>query len=150
GRPPPARPGRRRTSPGPPDADGLRPALLREALPLSGARLVYCQPLYANPHGSVLAEQRRGAVLEAVADAGAFLIEDDWARDLVLDGPAPRPLATADRDGHVVYVRSLTKIAAPGLRVAAIVARGPAFARLRATRLVDDLHGSGVLHETAL
>src|SRR5262249_61404533 len=49
-----------------------------------------------------------------------------------------------------VYVRSLTKIAAPGLRVAAIVARGPAFARLRATRLVDDLHGSGVLHETAL
>ncbi len=139
-----------RAFPVPADEGGLRPALLREALHRSGARLVYCQPLYANPHGTVLAEERRPAVLEAVADAGAFLVEDDWARDLVLDGPAPRPLAADDRDGHVVYVRSLTKIAAPGLRVAALVARGPAFARLRSARLVDDLHGSGVLHETAL
>ena len=38
-----------------------------------GARLVYCQPLYANPHGSVLAADRRAAVLDAVAGAGAFL-----------------------------------------------------------------------------
>ena len=116
----------------PADENGLRPALLREALQRSGARLVYCQPLYANPHGTVLAEERRPAVLEAVADAGAFLIEDDWARDLVLDGPAPRPLAADDRDGHVVYVRSLTKIAAPGLRVARwwpVARRSPGCAR---------------------
>jgi DNA-binding transcriptional MocR family regulator len=54
----------------------------------------------------------RAAVLDAVAAAGAFLIEDDFARDLTIDGhPAP-PLIAADANGHVIYIRSLTKPAA--------------------------------------
>ena len=40
-----------RPVPVPVDADGLRPDLLAEALDRSGARLVYCQPSYANPTG---------------------------------------------------------------------------------------------------
>ena len=82
-------------------------------------------------------------MLDAVADAGAFLIEDDYARDLSIDGDPPPPLAADDPDGHVVYLRSLTKSAAPGLRVAAIGARGPAGARLRAARILDDFFVSG-------
>ena len=42
------------------------------------------------------------------------MIEDDAFRDLALDGDPPPPLLHADRDGHVVYVRSLAKAAAPG------------------------------------
>ena len=68
-----ARAGRRRR---------VRPDLLADALARTGARLVYCQPLYANPHGATLAPERRAEVLAAVAAAGAFLIEDDYARDL--------------------------------------------------------------------
>jgi DNA-binding transcriptional MocR family regulator len=132
------------------DADGVRPDLLGDALRRTGARVFYCQPLFANPHGATLAPDRRGAVLDAVAAAGAFLIEDDWARDLAIDGDPPPPLAAADRDGHVVYLRSLTKSAAPGLRVAAVGARGAAGARLRAVRIVDDLFVAGPLQEAAL
>ena len=115
-----------RVVPVPSDADGVRPDLLAQAFARTRARLVYCQPLYANPHGSVLAADRRAAVLDAVAGAGAFLLEDDWARDLSADADPPPPLAADDPDGHVVYVRSLTKSAAPGLRVAGIGARGAA------------------------
>jgi DNA-binding transcriptional MocR family regulator len=139
-----------RIVPVPSDADGLRPALVSEALARTGARLAYCQPLYANPHGATLAPERRAAVLDALAAAGAFLIEDDWARDLAIDGDPPPPLAAADADGHVVYVRSLTKSAAPGLRVGAVGARGAAGARLRAARVVDDFFVSGPLQEAAL
>jgi DNA-binding transcriptional MocR family regulator len=139
-----------RVVPVPSDAEGVRPDLLDEALRRTGARVVYCQPLYANPHGSVLAADRRGAVLEAVSRAGAFLVEDDWARDLSAGADPPPPLAADDRDGHVVYVRSLTKSAAPGLRVAAIGARGAAGARLRGARIVDDFFVSGPLQEAAL
>src|SRR6185503_2231691 len=64
--------------------------------------------------------------------------------------PRDRRRAAADRDGHVVYLRSLTKSAAPGLRIAAVGARGAAGARLRAVRLVDDLFVSGPLQEAAL
>lgn len=139
-----------RPVPVPVDADGVRPDLLAAALARSGARLFYCQPLYANPHGAVLAAHRRSAVLDAVRAAGAFLLEDDFARDLAIDGDPPPPLAAQDTDGHVVYVRSLTKPAAPGLRVAAIGARGAAGARLRAARVLDDFFVAGPMQQAAL
>jgi DNA-binding transcriptional MocR family regulator len=135
--------------PVPADARGIRPDLLADALERSGARLVYLQPLYANPHGATLALERRTAVLEAVRAANAFLIEDDAFRDLGF-GPAPPPLFGEDPDGHVVQLRSLTKPAAPGLRIGAVVARGPALARLRAARIVEDLYVAGPLQEAAL
>jgi DNA-binding transcriptional MocR family regulator len=136
--------------PAPADEHGVRPDLLADTLAASGARLVYLQPLFANPHGATLAPERRPAVLEAVRRAGAFLIEDDAFRDLAFTAEVPPPSFAADPDGHVVHVRSLTKPSSPGLRIAALVARGPAAARLRAARIVEDLFVSGPLQEAAL
>ncbi|MEO8905875.1 MAG: hypothetical protein ABI488_25310 [Polyangiaceae bacterium] len=57
----------------------------------------------------------------------------DYARDLAFGSapPAPLPRTGADR---VVYIRSLTKSIAPGLRIAGIVAKDPVLGRLRALR----------------
>ncbi len=140
-----------RLVPVPMDADGVRPDLLADAFKRTGARLFYCQPTHANPTGAVLSPSRRVAVLDAARAAGAFVVEDDWARDFHFSPPPPPPpLAADDRDGHVVYVRSLTKSAAPGLRIGAICGRGAVLERLRAARLVDDFFVPGVLQETAL
>jgi DNA-binding transcriptional MocR family regulator len=139
-----------RVVPVPTDADGVLPDQLAAAFARTGARLFYCQPLYSNPTGATLSAHRRAEVGRAVGDAGAFVIEDDYARDLTIDGEAPPPLAADDPDGHVVYLRSLTKSTAPGLRVAAIGARGPAGARLRSTRLLDDLFVAGPLQQATL
>ncbi|MET7397598.1 PLP-dependent aminotransferase family protein [Dactylosporangium sp. NPDC005572] len=139
-----------RVVPVPADADGVRPDLLAAAFRRTGARLFYCQPLYANPHGAVLSASRRPEVMAAVRAAGAFLLEDDYARDLAIDGDPPPPLVADDPDGHVVYLRSLTKPAAPGLRLAAIGARGAAGARLRAARVLDDFFVAGPLQQAAL
>jgi DNA-binding transcriptional MocR family regulator len=139
-----------RAVPVPTDAHGVRPELLASAFALTGARVFYCQPLYANPTGATLSPERRAAVLETVAAAGAFVIEDDWARDLRIDGDAPPPLAADDPDGHVVHLRSLTKSAAPGLRVAAVSARGVAGARLKAARIIDDFFVSGPLQHATI
>ncbi|MHB1302676.1 MAG: aminotransferase-like domain-containing protein [Acidiphilium sp.] len=139
-----------RPVPVPIDRDGVRPELLADAFRATGARLFYCQPTYANPTGAVLSVDRRGPVLELLREFGAFLIEDDWARDFSFAAPPPPTLAAEDRDGHVVYVRSLTKCAAPGLRIGALCARGPALGRLRAARLTDDFFVPGLLQEIAL
>ncbi|MET7426105.1 PLP-dependent aminotransferase family protein [Dactylosporangium sp. NPDC005555] len=139
-----------RVVPVPTDTEGVRPDLLEAAFRRTGARLFYCQPLYANPHGATLSAARRPDVMAAVETAGAFLLEDDYARDLAIDDDPPRPLVADDPHGHVVYLRSLTKSAAPGLRVAAIGARGAAGARLRAARVLDDFFVSGPLQQAAL
>jgi DNA-binding transcriptional MocR family regulator len=139
-----------RPVPVPTDGGGLRADLLPEAFTRSGARLLYVQPTYANPTGAVLDPARRAAVLDAARQAGAFVLEDDWARHLAMDGPAPPPLLQDDQDGHVVHLSSLSKASAPSLRVGALVARGPAAARLAAVRLVDDFGVARPLQETAL
>ncbi len=73
------------------------------------------------------------------------------ARDLFLrkESPLP-PLASQDAEGHIVYVRSLTKFVVPGLRIGALCARGAAGARLKAARIVNDFFVAGILQETAL
>ncbi|UQN08135.1 PLP-dependent aminotransferase family protein [Deinococcus sp. QL22] len=138
-----------RPIPVPTDAGGVRPDLLDLAFQSTGAKVVYLQPLYANPTGAVLAPERRAAVLAAAERVGAFIIEDDYARDLSLEGGGPPPLALSG-EGRVVYLRSLTKAAAPGLRIAALIARGPVLTRLRHARAVEDFFLAGPLQEAAL
>ena len=140
---------RLRAVPVPTDAEGVRPDLLEAAFKASGARVFACQPTYANPTGATLSPERRTAVLEVARRVGAFIVEDDAARDLAIEGTPPPPLAASD-DGHVVYVRSLTKPAAPGLRVAGVCARGPVRVRLGTQGVVDDLFVAGPMQEAAL
>jgi DNA-binding transcriptional MocR family regulator len=138
-----------RPIPVPSDAEGIVPAALEAAIARTGARVVYVQPTYANPTGSSMSGERRRALIELAQRASVFLIEDDYARDLTIDGQAPPPLVRSC-PSHVVYVRSLTKTAAPGMRIAVVAALGPAFERLRTARAVDDWFVSGMLQETAL
>ncbi|MCR8577842.1 PLP-dependent aminotransferase family protein [Streptomyces sp. Isolate_219] len=141
-----------RPVPVPLDADGVRTDLLADAFRVSGARLFVCQPLFQNPTGAVLAAERRREVLRVARAAGAFVIEDDFARLLVHgDAPMPPPTLIADdRDGTVVHVRSLTKATSANLRVGALAARGPVLDRLRAIQVVDSFFVPRPLQEAAL
>ncbi|MBB5779220.1 aminotransferase-like domain-containing protein [Nonomuraea jabiensis] len=139
-----------RPVPVPLDGDGLRPDLLADAFATTGARLLYCQPTFHNPTGAVLSSERRRQVVDVARAAGAFLVEDDFARHLGHGAPVPRALVADDRDGTVVHVTSLTKPASPSLRIGAVIARGPVMERLRAMRRVDDFFIARPLQEAAV
>jgi DNA-binding transcriptional MocR family regulator len=145
-----ARGARLRAVPVPVDQDGVRPDLLADAFAATRARVFYCQPTFQNPTGSVLSAERRSAVLAIARDAGAFVIEDDFARWLSHRSDAPSPLVADDQDAHVVHIASLTKATSPNLRVGALVARGPVAERLRALRVVDDFFVPRPMQEAAL
>ncbi|MEW9547854.1 PLP-dependent aminotransferase family protein [Nonomuraea sp. NPDC050783] len=132
----------------PMDVDGVRPELLAEAFAVTGARVFLCQPTLHNPTGATLPLDRRRQVLQVARAAGAFVIEDDYAHYLT-EQPPPT-LASMDEHGTVVHVRSLTKILSPSVRVAAVIARGPAAHRLRAGQLVESFFVARPLQETAL
>ncbi|MFG1702296.1 PLP-dependent aminotransferase family protein [Nonomuraea sp. M3C6] len=132
----------------PMDRDGVRPELLAEAFAVTGARVFFCQPTLHNPTGATLPVERREQVLQVARAAGAFVVEDDFAR--YLTEQAPPSLASLDQYGTVVHVGSLTKILSPSMRVAAVIARGPAAHRLRAGQLVESFFVARPLQETAL
>ena len=135
--------------PVPTGVDGPDPDEVDRAFARTGARAFYAQPTFANPLGGQWPEATAQAVLDIVRRRGAFLVEDDWAHDFGIDAD-PRPLAAQDDDGHVVYLRSLTKSVSPALRVAAVVARGPARERILADRAAESMYVSGVLQAAAL
>jgi DNA-binding transcriptional MocR family regulator len=138
-----------RVIPVPTGPDGPDPAELARAFDETGARLFYAQPTYANPTGAQWSAQRAEQVLDVVREHGAFVVEDDWAHDFGIS-TAPRPIAAHDDTGHVVYLRSLTKSVSPALRVAAVIARGPARERILADRGADSMYVSGLLQAAAL
>ncbi|MFC9425004.1 PLP-dependent aminotransferase family protein [Streptomyces sp. NPDC056987] len=141
-----------RPVPVPVDPDGVRPDLLAAAFRASGAKVFVCQPLFQNPTGAVLAPDRRPEVLRIAREAGAFVVEDDFARRMVHAdaGPLPPTLAADDPDGVVVHVCSLTKVTSPSLRVGALAARGPVLERLRAIHVVDTFFVPRPLQEATL
>lgn len=129
--------------------DGPDPDEIDRAFARTGARALYAQPHFANPTGAHWSPALAERVLEIVRARGAFLIEDDWAHDFSIDEDIT-PIAALDDSGHVVYVRSLTKSVSPALRVAGIVARGPARERILADTQAQAMYVSGVLQAAAL
>ncbi|MEV0354777.1 PLP-dependent aminotransferase family protein [Nocardia sp. NPDC050697] len=132
------------TGPRGPDPDELDRAFTR-----TGARAFYAQPTFANPTGGRWPPALADAVLDLVRAHGAFLIEDDWAHDFGITAE-PAPLAARDDSGHVVYLRSLTKSVSPSVRVAGLVARGPARDRILADIRAQAMYVSGTLQAVAL
>jgi DNA-binding transcriptional MocR family regulator len=139
-----------RPVPVPVDGDGVRPDLLADAFAASGARVFFCQPLFQNPTGAVLAAGRRRQVLDIAHAAGGFVIEDDFARRLGHGGPLPPPLVADDPYGTVVHMASLSKPTAPSLRLGALIARGAVMERLRAIQVVDSFFVPRPLQEATL
>lgn len=138
-----------RIVPVPSSSEGPDPEELDRAFEETGARLFYAQPNYANPTGAQWDARRAEQVLHVVRTHGAFLLEDDWAHDFGIT-TAPVPVAAGDDSGHVVYLRSLTKSVSPAIRVAAVIARGPARERILADRGAEAMYVSGLLQAAAL
>ncbi len=134
--------------PVPSDTHGPDPDELARAFEQTGARAFYAQPNFANPTGAQWPPDVVDRVLDLVRTHGSFLIEDDWAHDFGIT-TEPVPVAARDDGGHVVYVRSLTKSVSPAVRVAGIVARGPAHERILTDAQTQSLYVSGMLQVTA-
>lgn len=128
---------------------GPDPHELDRAFVQTGARAFYAQPNFANPSGAQWSPDLAETVLGIVRDRGAFLIEDDWAHDFGITSE-PAPIAVRDDGGHVVYLRSLTKSVSPAIRVAGLIARGPARDRILADTQAQAMYVSGVLQTAAL
>ena len=112
------------------DEEGLDVAAGAALAP--GARLAYASPSHQFPLGVTLSMQRRVALLDWAARAGAWVLEDDYDGEFRYIG---RPLASlqgldADRgasaehtrvNGRVLYLGTFSKTLCPALRLGYII-----------------------------
>jgi 2-aminoadipate transaminase len=123
------------------DDDGLVPASLENVLQSTGIKLIYLVPTFQNPTGRTINVERRMEIAAMIQKHDALLIEDDPYNALRYRGEDLPPIKTMAPD-NVVYVSTLSKVFAPGLRIGFCVA--PAMIRkwLVVVKQGIDLHTS--------
>lgn len=124
---------------------------------LARAKFVYTVPNYSNPTGVLVSQERRAALLDRVLAAGTWLVEDDPYHTMQLDGSPGKSILGHYVDRHpgpyagpVIYLGTVSKSVAPGLRVGWIVADAEMIQTLALAKQGSDLSGSMFTHAVAL
>jgi 2-aminoadipate transaminase len=137
----------------PVDDDGMQTDLLEEAL-RAAPKFIYVLPNFQNPAGVTLSLPRRRRLIELAARYGTPIVEDDPYGQLRFQGEHLPPLVKLDADlhgcahgerafgGSVLYLGTLSKTLAPGLRIGWVVAPKDVIAKLAILKQGADLHSS--------
>jgi 2-aminoadipate transaminase len=123
------------------DDDGVLPEALDRVLATNRVKFVYLVPTFQNPTGRTLPLGRRKDVAEILQRRNALLVEDDPYSDLRYTGE-PLPPIKSLAPGNVIYMSTLSKTLAPGLRVGFCVAPEVLRRWLVIARQGVDLHTS--------
>ena len=137
--------------PVPMDDDGIRTDLMEEEL-RGGAKFMYILPNFHNPAGVTLSRERRLRVVELASRYGVPILEDDPYGQLRYEGDHLPTLVELDSEYHgshaaahpfrggVIYLGTLSKTLAPGLRIGWVVAPTEVIGRLVQMKQGADLH----------
>ena len=121
------------------DNEGVIPESLDAVLEANEIKLVYLVPTFQNPTGRTLPLARRHQIAATLQRHGALLIEDDPYRALRFRGEPVPPIASLAPE-NVIYVGTLSKVFAPGLRIGYSVVPGKLREWLVIAKQGVDLH----------
>ncbi len=148
--------------PVPVDEHGMMMDAFEEAL-RAGPKFIYVLPNFQNPTGVTLSEARRGKLIDLADRYGLPIVEDDPYGQLRYNGSHLPSIVVMDsklRDngeacyrGNVIYLSTFSKILAPGLRLAWVIAPPEVISKLVQAKQGADLHTSSlnqmVAHEVS-
>jgi 2-aminoadipate transaminase len=133
------------------DEHGMVMDELESALRI-GPKFIYILPNFQNPSGCTLSLERRMKLVELADKYGVPIVEDDPYGQLRYEGEHIPSVATLDSryrndnggeyTGNVIYLSTFSKLLAPGLRLAWVIAPPQVIRRLVMTKQAADLHTS--------
>jgi len=132
----------------PSDEDGMITSELRNALRM-GPKFIYVLPNFQNPSGTTLTLERRNELVEIAGEFGVPIIEDDPYGQLRFEGENIPSVALLDScqqpdnghyTGNVIYLSTFSKILAPGIRLAWVIAPSEVIHKLVQAKQGADLH----------
>lgn len=123
--------------------DGINPEDLQALYKKHRIKMIFLNPDFHNPTGSSLAIKKREAILEISSKLGIPVVEDDPYSLTAFSGEKRPTLKSLDKNGNVLYISSLSKIVASGLRIGWIIGPTSVIERLSdAKQQIDFGHSS--------
>ena len=101
---------------------------------LSGCDYVYVTPSHQFPTTATLSLDRRTRLLERARRDDFIVIEDDYDSEINHGGSPTAALKSIDESGRIIFLASLSKTLAPGLRLGYMVGPKALIAEARALR----------------
>jgi GntR family transcriptional regulator of abcA and norABC len=106
--------------------------------------ILYTIPSFHNPTGIVMSAKRRRELFKFCIDNRLPVIEDDAYGDIWLEEEPPKPLKSLDEHGMIIYLGTISKALAPGLRIGWIVGSESIVNRLGDVKMQTDYGASSV------
>ncbi|WP_306672078.1 PLP-dependent aminotransferase family protein [Geothrix campi] len=131
--------------PVPVDETGMRIETLARHLADGPLRAIYLTPHHQFPTTVTMGAARRLRLLELAAHHRIALLEDDYDNEFHFEGRPVLPLAGEDPAGVVIYLGTLSKILAPGLRLGFVAGPRALVEALAARRETADGQGDHLL-----
>ncbi|MGB7987283.1 MAG: PLP-dependent aminotransferase family protein, partial [Terracidiphilus sp.] len=128
----------------PTDENGLIPEALPELIERERPKFLYTIPSFQNPTGVTLTAERRLKLYEIARRYGLVVLEDDPYGALRYAGENIAPVKSLDTDGLVIYLSTVSKTIAPGLRIGWVVASEEIRHKLTIVKQAADLHTSSL------
>ncbi|HYN09828.1 MAG TPA: PLP-dependent aminotransferase family protein [Vicinamibacterales bacterium] len=123
------------------DDEGIDVAALAALHDRTPIRAVYLTPHHQYPTTVTLTASRRLEILALARRERLAIVEDDYDHEFHYEGRPVLPLASADPARVVIYVGTLSKVLAPGLRLGYVVAPPDVMQRITAIRSLLDIQG---------
>jgi GntR family transcriptional regulator/MocR family aminotransferase len=101
---------------------------------LDGCDYVYVTPSHQFPTTATMSLERRTSLLERARRDDFIVIEDDYDSEINHAGSPTAALKSIDKSGRVIFLASLSKTLAPGLRLGYMVGPKALIAEARALR----------------
>ena len=121
------------------DENGMRIDLLEEKLESLAAanqkpRFIYTLTNYQNPTGTCMPADRKRQLIELASRYEIPVVEDNCYGDVHFEGEVVPAMFAMDPEGDHLYIGSLSKIFAPGVRLGYLYAKEPRFSQVVAKR----------------
>ncbi len=125
----------------PVEADGMNMEILEQKLKENkNVRFIYTIPNFQNPSGATMSLEKRKRLYALAKAYNVLILEDNPYGELRVKGEHLPSIKSFDEDGIVLYAGSFSKIFAPGVRVAYVIAPSPIVAKMTVGKQASDVH----------
>ncbi len=126
------------------DQDGIKVDELEKLCRKIKIRAIYVTPHHQYPTTVMMTAERRLRLLILAEQYGIYIIEDDYDHEFHFSHHPVFPLASYGQSDKVIYIGSLSKVLAPGLRVGYLAASKAFIAKSAKEIMMIDRQGNSV------